>query len=43
MYNYASAGIIIMAVIIMLVLKPLFKIIIDAIEKGFKDDPDSKK
>lgn len=43
MYYSASAGIIIAIVIIMLVIKPLLKTIIDAFDKGYKNDQDAKK
>ena len=43
MYYSASAGIIIAIFIIMLVIKTLLKTIIDAFDKGYKNDQDAKK
>ena len=43
MYQQTSIGFVIVLVIIVYILKPLFKIFIDSIEKLYKDNDDGKK
>mgnify|MGYP000061132651 CR=1 FL=1 len=43
MYQQASIGFVIVLVIIVYILKPLFKIFIDSIEKRYKDNDDKEK
>lgn len=42
MYYESSIGLVIALVVIVYILKPLFKFITDAFEKGYKDDEDKK-